>query len=410
MHACHDIQGTLSMKRRNFFGASAALAVAGIAGVSKAKAAAPTKSTTSTQPRSPSIFDFGAVGDGVTDDSAAFSKALQAAATQGHIVIVPSFTYAIAQPITFSSTNDIGQAWGLECQGARLLSKITTGVDVMSLTSNNTVRYFRLTGGLTITGSGSDGNGLHIFAPGSSVFFYNATIDGLSVEGVGKHGLLLEGNVFESSIYNSFFQDCKQNGATFAQSQGGVVSAINVISCFFNQNGNYGLAATNFDAEYGGTTDVRVYGGYCRDNQGYGFYYNNGGGPIENVGFENNCRSLQPGDPNGAHVYGLVSMGLRNCTGFNMYGGATYLLRGWWVALTTLEGCAQDAGGAMAATGASRVTQVNGDSGGHVLMRACSGGLDAVSGTACTWAAECSSGPSPLGPLNIRGTVSDVTV
>src|SRR5882724_11859398 len=153
------------MERRNFIAVGAAMGVAGLASVSQAATIAPKIG--------PSIFDFGAVGDGVTDDSAAFSKALQAAATKGQVVTVPGLTYAIAQPIVFASSGNVGVPWGLQCAGATLLSKITTGQDVMSLTSNNTVRYFRLTGGLKIDGSGSDGNGLHIFAPGGAIWFYN---------------------------------------------------------------------------------------------------------------------------------------------------------------------------------------------------------------------------------------------
>lgn len=402
---------TMILPRRDFMmrggAVAAATGLASVAMIGTAGAA----TTTPTPTLGPSIFDFGAAGDGVTDDSAAFTKALQSAATNGVMVRVPSCTYAIANPIVFSSTTNVGTTWGLECEGARLVSKITNGGDVISLTSNNTVRYFRLAGGMTISGSGSDGNGLHLFAPGGAYWLYNATIEGLSVEGVGGHGLLFEGNVFESVIESSFFQDCKKNGATFAQSKGGVCSAIQVISSYFNQNGNYGLCATNFDATYGGTTDVRVYGGYCRDNQSYGFYYNNGTAGtscIEQVGFENNCRSLQPGDPSGAHVYGLAGMLLRNCGGYNEYGGATYLLRGWFSTLTYLDSCAQSAGGAMAATGASGLVQVNGNSSGHVLMKGCHGSVAVVSGTACTWQAENCSGSSPLGTLSIKSTISSV--
>jgi polygalacturonase len=397
------------MERRGFFAAGAALGVVGLSAVGRAQAATTVKAA-ATAKAGPSIFDFGAAGDGVTDDSAAFSKALLAAATTGQVVAVPGVTYAIARPITFVSSTNVGAPWGLQCAGATLLSKITTGEDVMSLTSNNTVRYFRLTGGMKIAGSGSDGNGLHIFAPGGSVWFYNATIDGLSVEGVGGHGLLFEGNVFESTVLNSYFQDCKKNGATFAQSKGGVCSAINLIGCFFNQNIGNGLSATNFDSPYGGTTDIRVYGGYCRDNQGYGFYYNNGtgGAAIDQVGFENNCRALSPGDQNGAHVYGLSRVTMRNCSGYNMYGGATYLLRGWFNGLTVLDSCSQDAGGAMAASGLSRLVQIDGSSTGNVLMRACSGGIALKSGTTCGWQAENCSGPTPTGTLSIRTTVASV--
>ena len=389
------------MDRRRFLWAGAAMATGG----SGAALAAPAVRSATSE----TVFDFGAVGDGVTDDSAAFSKALQAAAERGRMVVVPSLTYAIARPIRFASTQHAGSPWGLACQGATLLSKLGAGEDVMALGSAHTVRYFRLTGGLKIAGNGRERNGLHISVPTSSAFFYNALIEGLSVERVGGHGLMFSGNVFETSIQNSYFQDCGENGATFAHTKGGVCSAISISDCFFNQNGRYGLAATNLDAAYGGTTDVRVYGGYCRENQSYGFYYNNGtsaGAAIQQVGFENNCKGLSPGDPKGAHVYGMVSMQLRNCTGYNEFGGATYLLRGWFTGLTLLDGCAQSAGAAMAKTGKSRLVQVDGTDAGHVLMRACGGGLEVVSGTACTWTAENCSGPSPLGPLKPRSALS----
>jgi hypothetical protein len=392
------VVGEFVMDRRMFFTAAGA---AGAIGFSNVNARAAPASLIG-----PTIFDFGAAGDGVTDDSAAFAQALTAAATSGYVVAVPSSTYAVKNPIRFASSTNVGSAWGLACEGARIVSMIENGADVLTLVGNTVVRYFQLTGGLTITCSGSDGNGLRIFAP-SNAYFYNARIEGLSIERAGLHGLLFEGNVFESTLLNCYFQDCAQNGATFAQSHGGVVSAIGVIGCFFNQNGKYGLSATNFDGIYGGTTDVRVYGGYCRDNASYGFYYNNGtgGGCLEQVGFENNCRSLKPGDPNGAHVYGLSAMRMRNCQGYNENGGATFLLRGWFNGLTVLDQCGQDAGGAMAATGASRLVQVNGSNTGHVLLQSCTGGIAVAGGNGCTWEAVNSSGQSPQGTLNIRGAV-----
>jgi hypothetical protein len=262
---------------------------------------------------------------------------------------------------------------------------------------------------LSVIGSGSDGHGLHIFAAGSSVYFYNALIEGISIEKVGGHGLLFEGNVFETTLSNSYFQDCKKNGATFAHSKGGVCSAINVMNCFFNQNGISGLQCTNFDAPYGGTTDVRVYGGYCRDNQSFGFNYGNGSGgsgAIIQVGFENNCRSLSPGDPNGAHVYALSSMQLKNCGGYNMYGGATYLLRGWFNGLTTIENCGQGSGGASAAAGSPKLVQINGSNTGFVMARGCSGDIDVAGGSPCNWSAERCLGLSPLGTMSLRTTIS----
>ncbi len=392
------------MQRRSFL--TAAGAGVGLAGVALAAQTQTAQAAAATA----TIFDFGAVGDGSTDDSGAFSRALQWAGTQGQTVLVPGKTYSINKPIVFSSTVNVGQPWGLQCQGATLLSRMWSGQDVMSLTSNQVVRYFRLTGGLKIQGTGSDGYGLHISALSNSnmVGFYNSAIDGLYVEGMGKSGLLFEGAVFETTIMNSFFQDNKQDGATFACSHGGVVSAIAMIGCYMNQNGRYGMCATNFDAQYGGTMDVRVYGGYCRDNQSYGFYYNNGmgGSGIMGVGFENNCRSLSPGDPNGCHVYSPVNVKMRDCSGYNQNGGATYLVRGYFMTPSLMDGCVQGADGAMAATGKSRLVQISGTSAGNLLMLACSGGVDVVWGNQCKWQSMNSSGPSPIGNLSLTTTMS----
>jgi len=223
------------MHRRSLLWAGAGLAV----GATDAKAA------DRTDRGSPSVFEFGAKGDGTTDDSAAFARALQHAAAGGRVVTVPSCTYAIARPIVFKSANHVGRAWGLACQGATLSSRINTGESVLSIASRHIVRYLRIAGGLTVTGNGGEGNGIHLFAPGGGPALYNALLEGVAVEKVGGHGLLFEGNVFESLLLNCFFQDCGKNGATFAHSKGGVCSAISTVGCFFNQNGNHGLAATN---------------------------------------------------------------------------------------------------------------------------------------------------------------------
>src|SRR6185369_16798250 len=168
------------------------------------------------------------------------------------------------------------------------------------------------------------------------------------------------------------------------------------------------LSATNFDGQYGGCTDVRVYGGYCRQNKSFGFYYNNGTGSsaIEQVGFENNCTGLAAGDPNGAHVYALTNIKMRDCSGYNEFGGATYLVRGWFVSPAVLDGCQQAAGGAVAATGKSRLVQIAGSSTGNLYMVNCNGGVALASNNGCKWQATACSGPTPTGVLSLTGTVS----
>lgn len=395
------------MDRRSFLTAGTGLVAAGAAATAAltsntGAALAAGSATTST------VYSFGAVGDGVTDDSAAFSKALQYAAANGVMVVVPAGTYAIKNTVTYSSQGNVGQGWGLICQGANLVSKITNGSDVISMQAYHYVRYFKLIGSLSIIGSGSDGNGLHIIAYGAAPSFYNFLIDGLSIEQCGQNGLFLDGDVFECTISNSYFQDMKQDGATLANDQNGVISTVNFMNCFFNQNGRYGLSTFMSGAQYGGPQYVQVFGGYCRQNQSYGFYYNNGTGVywVDKVGFENNCMSKQPGDPSGAHVYSLVNMNMRDCTGFDMMGGATYLLQGWWLSTSVLDGCSNWSAGQMAATGATKLVHINGNSSGSIVMNGCNGGFDGQSGTGHKWVASYCTGSSPWGNLNPVGTMS----
>ncbi len=395
------------MKRREFLTKGGMLAAAGVVG--GAALSRSTDAVAATVKVTPNIFDFGAKGDGITDDAAAFRKALTVSAAQGVKVVVPGFTYAINTPINWVSSGNAVAVWGLQCEGATLRSNIKNGTDVFSMESKHLLRYFQIGGGLSIKCSGSDRHGFRLYAGASGgIYFYNAAIDRLAVEGAGGDCMLIEGNVFESQFTNCYFQDAKGNGATFAHSHGGIVSAIDVLGCYFNKNGKYGLNCTNFDSTSGGAADVRVVGGYCRENKSYGFYYNNGTAPgaaISQVGFENNCTSLKPGDPNGAHMYGMVRMQVRDCAGYNEFGGATYMLRGYFTAVTTLDGCNQSAGGAMASTGKSRLVQVNGAATGHVAMRSCGGGLDVTSSNKATWQAVNCSGPSPLGTLKANSTM-----
>ncbi len=393
------------MDRRSFITAGTGLVAAGAAATAALTGnSSQAFAATST---SPTVYQFGAVGDGNTDDSAAFIKALNYAWQNGVIVTVPAGKYAIAHTIAVTVNGNTGSAWGLYGQGVQLLSKITNGGDVIFLSSTGYVRYFRLTGGISIVGNGSEGTGLHIQVDTNGPSFYNFLIEGLSVERCGQNGGLFEGNVFECCVQNSYFQDMKQDGFMLANKSGGVISTIHFINCYFNQNGRYGLSTFNFDGQYGGPQDVRVYGGYARNNQSFGFYYNNGNGTtwIHQVGFENNCQALSPGDPNGSHIYSLTNMNIRDCTGFAMYTGATYLLTGWWLERMTLSGCVNWSDGATAQAG-TKLLKMNGNASAIVVMNNCGGGFDGVWGSGVKWVANNCDGPTPWGNLNPMGTMS----
>src|SRR5262249_40179739 len=96
--------GSEEMDRRGFVtgGAAAAAALGPLSGVRSAAAAVVRKAQT--------VFDFGAVGDGITDDSAAFKRALHAAAMQGKMILVPGCTYAIAETILLSFATEVSKS------------------------------------------------------------------------------------------------------------------------------------------------------------------------------------------------------------------------------------------------------------------------------------------------------------
>jgi hypothetical protein len=109
-------------------------------------------------------------------------------------------------------------------------------------------------------------------------------------------------------------------------------------------------------------------------------YYNNGMGQggLTQVGFENNCTSLKPGDPKGAHVYSRGPCVASHCTGYNEFGGATYFARVYGSGISVLDVCGQASGRAMKASGKSKLLQADGQTGAKFVLRSCTGGYDQV--------------------------------
>lgn len=69
-----------------------------------------------------SVADFGAVGDGVTDDTAAFEQAMQAAAETGNAVEVPAGVYAVGEMRVPPHITLQGYAgWSRDAQGGSVL-------------------------------------------------------------------------------------------------------------------------------------------------------------------------------------------------------------------------------------------------------------------------------------------------
>lgn len=82
-----------------------------------------------------SVKDFGAVGDGTTDDTAA----IQAAIDTGNPVYIPPSTYKTTSPLTMSTVASIGQrAYG--AGPAREDNGSTASATEANITNNATMR------------------------------------------------------------------------------------------------------------------------------------------------------------------------------------------------------------------------------------------------------------------------------
>ncbi|MET3710422.1 hypothetical protein ABIC65_001102 [Sphingomonas trueperi] len=129
------------------------------------------------------VKDFGAKGDGVTDDTASFNAALQAALLAKKSLSIPAGQYMLSQKLTISSANRtslIGEGRGI--------SKLiwTSGASTRGLDITYTDDNFppRITGLSLITAANDGATALTINGPDSaSVTKMGPTIDDLEISG-----------------------------------------------------------------------------------------------------------------------------------------------------------------------------------------------------------------------------------
>jgi len=126
-----------------------------------------------------SVRDFGAKGDGVTDDTAAFHAARDVAGAAGTVVVPPG-TYALG-PVTLSVP---GQRWVL-ARGATLRLKAGANADLITVTAD----------GVTICGDGVvDGNAAGQSAECSCIRATSVdrlTVSGVTVRDASNVGILM---------------------------------------------------------------------------------------------------------------------------------------------------------------------------------------------------------------------------
>jgi hypothetical protein len=108
---------------------------------------------------------------------------------------------------------DITRNHGILAHGARILSAITDGSNVLEIVSRATVRFLLLEG-LDILGGGREGHGILLECEHKEHYLYNFCLRDVSVQGCGGDGCCMMGNVFEGQIINTYLRDNKRNGLT----------------------------------------------------------------------------------------------------------------------------------------------------------------------------------------------------
>lgn len=240
---------------------------------------------------SPSMF--GAIGDGVSDDTAAFSRALDEWLGRdfpGVFKLGAGKNYKINTVISKTiSATEIGP-WIIDGYGAKITSGVASGTLLTFVLSGTPTVRNLIIKGLNIYGANTES--LLTLNGGDSAtgYFYGSVIRDCIFENFAGNGLSLLGNFFESTVDTCQFRSNAANVTGYGLycydgTGSGIVSSINVNNCIasYGKNGIYVKSPTG---------DVKVYG--CSAFYGYEYgilLENNFGNSITNCHLENNWES-----------------------------------------------------------------------------------------------------------------------
>ncbi|MGE0652145.1 MAG: glycosyl hydrolase family 28-related protein [Alphaproteobacteria bacterium] len=333
------------VRRRDLFAGAAGMALLPAAAV----AAPPERPVATATAR-----DFGAVGDGVADDSVALERLFAAtlAGPKARVVQIPPGRYRVTRPIRIVTADrgpgNVTHRSGILAHGARIVSEVTDGKPVIEIESRATLRFY-LIDGLEIVGRGKEGHGLSITCEKRGTYFYNFCLRDAIISGCGGDGLNLKGNVFEGQVFNSYFRDNRRNGATFAHgAEDTVLSAVHVFGCVFGGNGRHGAELAE------GAADVGFNGCYFLLNKRFGLSAPNGCTLLSHCGFENNHMAAPDFAHGDAGLRLMVQGTLVGCTAYSIY-NQTHLLRAHVTNRLTMIGCKGSGGARAKGAGLARI-------------------------------------------------------
>lgn len=326
--------------------------------------------------RTISVQDFGATGNGKTDDTAALQAALDAAFKTdrgrqgGRILVIPPGAYVIRRTLSVDlKRNEKAQPieqTAIHGHGAVLLSEIDDGTNVLRIASHATARFLIIEG-LSIRGKGREGSGLVLDVDRERSYLYNFCLRDLVVEGCGGDGLRMTGNIFEGQIFNSYFRDNKGNGAAMGHGEtGGVLSAVHVFGSVFGGNSIHGAALVNK------ACDVSFHGCYFLENGKFGLSAPTGCTLLSNCGFENNQMAAEDFAHGDAGIRLQVFGTLVGCTAYSIH-KQTHLIRAFVTNHLVMVGCTAAGGGGAED---AKLARLDGTKNGMATLIGCQGKLD----------------------------------
>lgn len=260
------------------------------------------------------VMDYGAVGDGLTDDTAAINAAI-AAAPAGGWVIQLGPAHLISSTIEVNKPVRITGLSRENTTASRIFKKSTMTTAAIKITNSNvTLENFALTGQV-----GNTGDGIWVFGPYSVLS--NLTINSMGGNGitVGDPVGAVNTNIFGfynisciANAFNGFYFDSATTNAgggtlvncfTFINGADGFRfdrSQLNtLVGCVAEQNTAYGLSYAN------GARDIWWFAG---DSEGNGF------GDFNKDANALRCNALSSSinDCIGARVYNSIAQSIPN--------------------------------------------------------------------------------------------------
>ena len=192
------------------------------------------------------VIDYGATGDGVTDDSAAFQAAINA--NLGNTIIIPAGTYKIGTTLSIN-TAGLGNVSVCQFQGAGMYETIIdnqSGGPAFYVNSGTSAEfaYNFAVNDLSIISTGSVAGTIGIRLGGTR----HTTIDNVRIDGMGSHGIYCLSTVgdFTDTLHTEVRQctidNCGGYGV-FAEVDGNAIHySFNMYECSVGTNTSGGIA------------------------------------------------------------------------------------------------------------------------------------------------------------------------